>query len=99
MIKTRLIAILLIVFSITALAQRTRLRPGRNIFSPQQDVELGREVSKDAETQLQLITNNNANAYISALGQSLAAKSPNDNKFPFFFKIVNDRSINAFALP
>jgi len=99
MIKTRLVAILLIVFSVTVLAQRTRLRPGRNIYSPQQDVELGREVSKDAERQLQLITNNDANAYISALGQSLVAKSPNENKFPFLFKIVNDRSINAFALP
>jgi len=99
MIKTRLVAILLIVFSVTLLAQRTRLRPGRNLYSPQQDVELGREVSKDAERQLQLVTNNDANAYISALGQSLVAKSPNENKFPFFFKIVNDRSINAFALP
>src|SRR6185436_17335323 len=29
----------------------------------------------------------------------LVAKSPNDNKFPFTFKIVNDKAINAFALP
>jgi hypothetical protein len=99
MIKTRLIPILLIVFSVTLLAQRTKLRPGRNIYSPQQDVELGREVAKDAERQLELISNANANAYIGALGQQLASKAPNENKFPFYFKIVNDRSINAFALP
>src|SRR4030095_12703543 len=51
------------------------------------------------ERQLELINNGNANTYISTLGQQLASKVPNENKFPFYFKIVNDRSINAFALP
>jgi predicted Zn-dependent protease len=97
--KTTLIPILLIVFSVTLLGQRTKLKPGRNIYSPQQDVDLGREVAKDAEKELELVTSPNANAYISALGQKLVAKSPNENKFPFYFKIINDRSINAFALP
>src|SRR5215510_1074825 len=99
MIKTKLVPFLLIVFSLTIFAQRTKLKPGRNIYSPQQDVELGREVAKDAERQLEVINNSNANAYIGALGQQLAAKVPNEYKFPFYFKIVNDRSINAFALP
>jgi predicted Zn-dependent protease len=99
MIKTKLIPILLIVFSITLLGQRTKLKPGRNIYSPQQDIELGREVAKDAENQLELIKLADANAYITALGQQLVSKAPNENKFPFTFKIVNDRSINAFALP
>jgi len=97
--KAKLIPLILIVFSMTLLAQRTKLRPGYNIFNPQQDVELGREVAKDAERQLELINNSNSNAYIGALGQRLASKVPNENKFPFYFKIVNDRSINAFALP
>ena len=99
MIRIRLVFISLILLSVTLLAERTRLRPGRNVFSPQQDIEMGREVSRDAERQLALIHHQNANAYIDALGQQLAAKAPNENKFPFFFKIVDDRSINAFALP
>jgi hypothetical protein len=99
MIKTRLIPFLLLVFCVTLLAQRTKLRPGSNGYTPQQDVEIGREVAKDAERQFELITNNNANAYINALGQQLVSKAPNEYKFPFYFKIVNDRSMNAFALP
>jgi hypothetical protein len=99
MSKTRLIPLLLIVFSMTVVAQRTKLKPGRNIFSPQQDVDLGREAAKDAERQMELINNNTANTYISALGKQLESKVPNEFKFPFYFKIVNDRSINAFALP
>ncbi len=97
--KTKLLPLLLIFFGITLLAERTKLKPGRNIYSPQQDIDMGREVAKDAERQLELINIPNANAYISALGQQLASKAPNENKFPFTFKIVNDRSINAFALP
>jgi predicted Zn-dependent protease len=99
MIKTRLIPFLLVIFSVTLLAQRTKLRPGSNAYTPQQDIEIGREVAKDAERQFELINNNNANAYIAALGQQLAAKAPNEYKFPFYFKIVNDRTMNAFALP
>src|SRR5687767_6763990 len=99
MSRVRLILIALALFSMTAMAQRTRLRPGTNMFSPQQDIELGREVAKEAEKELVLITDPDANAYIAALGQQLAAVAPNEYKFPFTFKLVNDRSINAFALP
>jgi hypothetical protein len=97
--RKRLILISILILNVTLLAQRTRLRPGRNLFSPQQDIEMGREVAKEAEQQLVLIKNNSANAYISALGQLLATKAPNENNFPFTFKIVDDKSINAFALP
>ena len=100
MIRARLAIVVLVLFSMTAIAQRTRLRPGSpNLFSPQQDIEMGQEVARDAEKQLSLIANRDANDYISALGQKLAAKAPNENKFPFTFKLVDDRSINAFALP
>jgi beta-barrel assembly-enhancing protease len=88
----------LFLISLTVLAERTRLKPGTN-DPPQKDIELGQEVAKDAEKQLVLIKNPEANAYIASLGNSLVAKAPNENKFPFTFKIVDDKSINAFALP
>jgi Zn-dependent protease with chaperone function len=99
MTRTRIALIGLILFSMTVFAERTRLRPGFNSFSAEQDVELGREAAKDAEKQLPLVTNRDASDYVAALGQKLAAKSPNQYKFPFIFKIVDERSINAFALP
>src|SRR5436190_2733122 len=90
--RIKLILISLVVFSTALLAERTRLRPGRNAYTPQQDVELGREVAKEAEQQLVLVNNSSANMYIGRLGQSLASKAPNENKFPFYFKIVDDQS-------
>jgi predicted Zn-dependent protease len=100
MTRFRIVMVVLALCSMTVLAQRTRLRPSGTLFiSPAQDVEIGREVAQDAEKQLTLINNRDANTYITSLGQKLLAKAPNENKFPFTFKIVDDRSINAFALP
>jgi hypothetical protein len=42
------VASLTLVFSVAAFGQRTALKPGWNLFSPAQDVELGRKVSQDA---------------------------------------------------
>jgi beta-barrel assembly-enhancing protease len=77
---------------------RTQLKPGWNLFSPEQDVEMGKEVSKEAESQLPIIRNGDVAAYIDALGKQLAARAPGE-KYPYQFKVVNDKGINAFALP
>ena len=61
--RIKLILISLVVFSTALLAERTRLRPGRNAYTPQQDVELGREVAKEAEQQLVLVNNSSANQW------------------------------------
>jgi beta-barrel assembly-enhancing protease len=81
-----------------ALAQRTQLKPGRNIFSPQQDVELGRQVSQDAETKLAMLNNQRVDDYLNRLGKKLTAYAPGE-KYPYQFKCVDDATINAFALP
>src|SRR6185369_7448120 len=77
---------------------RTKLKPGWNLFSTQQDIDMGRQVSREAESQLQILHDRQATAYIDSLGQQLAAHAPGA-KYPYQFKIVNDKAINAFALP
>jgi len=77
---------------------RTVLKPGWNMFSPQQDVEVGQQVSPDAERQLRMLNNSRVDNYINNLGQRLASKATGE-KYPYRFKVVNDRAINAFALP
>lgn len=81
-----------------ATADRTVLKPGWNMFSPQQDVEVGQQVSPDAERQLRMLNNSRVDSYVNNLGRRLAAKATGE-KFPYRFKVVNDRAINAFALP
>ena len=90
--------ILVLVVTSYAADSRTKLKPGWNLFSPKQDVEMGREVSKQAESELQILNDRQANTYIDALGRQLAAHAAGE-KYPYQFKIVNDTAINAFALP
>src|SRR5437016_2798802 len=90
--------ILALVVTAYAADSRTKLKPGWNLFSPQQDIEMGRESAKQAEMQLPLLNDRQATSYIDTLGKQLASHAPGE-KYPYQFKIVNDAAINAFALP
>ena len=83
-----------------ALAQRTPLKPGWNMFTPQQDIEVGKRASVDAQKQLPLCNAPRVDAYLTELGTRLVAKLPTGGvQYPFEFHCVNDKAINAFALP
>ena len=90
--------VLAVALGAYAADSRTKLKPGWNLFSPQQDIEMGRESAKQAEKQLPILNDRQANSYIDALGKRLASHAPGE-KYPYQFKIVNDTAINAFALP
>jgi predicted outer membrane protein len=81
-----------------ALADRTTIRPAWNLFTTQQDIEMGRALVDDAEQTLRIVDDHNPNTYIDALGKQLAAHTPGA-KYPYQFKIVGDDAINAWALP
>ncbi|MBZ5562893.1 MAG: M48 family metalloprotease [Acidobacteriia bacterium] len=81
-----------------ALAQVHQFKPGFNLFSKDQDVQLGKEAAGEIEKQVEVINDRELNAYISSIGSKLAAQ-PQADKYPYTFKVVNDKSINAFALP
>ena len=72
--------------------------PGFNLFSKDQDVELGKEAAGEIAKQVEVIDNRELNAYVNSIGARLAAQ-PQADKYPYTFNVVNDPSINAFALP
>ncbi len=93
-----IVAALALVFAPAAQAERTHLKPGWNLFSPQQDVEIGQKVSQDAERQLPILNDSRVNNYLNSLGRRLASRAPGE-RYPYQFKCVNSGEINAFALP
>jgi beta-barrel assembly-enhancing protease len=93
-----LTVILGLVLPHLAYSQRTPLKPGRNIFSPQQDVELGHQVAQDAEKRLSMLSNSRVDDYLKGLGERLAGNAPGE-KYPYQFRAMNDAGVNAFALP
>jgi Zn-dependent protease with chaperone function len=83
-----------------ATAQRTQLKPGWNIFSVQQDIAVGKQNAVQAARQLPLCNAPRVDAYLTELGMKLVAHLDSHGaQYPWEFHCVNDRSINAFALP
>jgi hypothetical protein len=89
---------ILLLMSPLAGADRTRLKPGWNIFSTEQDVEMGKKLSVAAETQLPMLDDLRVNGYLNRLGRKLAEFAPG-TKYPYEFHCVNSKQVNSFALP
>ena len=75
-------------------------KPGYNFYSPQEDVQLGKENSAQVDKQLPLLNDAEALKYLNSLGKRLVAFAPNNHaEYAWQFRIVNSAEINAFALP
>ena len=72
--------------------------PGFNLFSVEQDIEIGRQSAVEAERQLPLLRNRNVDRYLNKIIGKLAAKTPGA-RYPYAIKAVNAADINAFSLP
>src|SRR5687767_9844009 len=84
-----------------ALAQ-TKITPDKNSYSPAQDVELGREAAAEAKKQLPMLNDGRVDDYVESVGARLAEAIPAEFRHPEFrytFEVVNQKEINAFALP
>ncbi|HJQ99894.1 MAG TPA: M48 family metallopeptidase [Candidatus Polarisedimenticolaceae bacterium] len=81
-----------------AAVAQTKFKSGFNLFSVDQDVEIGRESAAKVEQQLPIINDATSTNYVRAIGQRLAAAMPG-TRFNYQFKIVNASDVNAFALP
>ena len=77
---------------------QTAVKSGFNVFSVDQDVEIGRQSAVEAERQLPILRDPSIGGYVDRIGRRLAANAPGP-KFPYTFKVVNASDINAFALP
>jgi peptidase M48-like protein len=76
------------------------LKPGFNLFSKQQDVQLGEANSKQVLQQYQVVKNQFLQDYVRRVGTRLAeAPEAKQSGFQFNFTVLNVPEINAFALP
>ncbi|HEU4889467.1 MAG TPA: M48 family metallopeptidase, partial [Thermoanaerobaculia bacterium] len=77
---------------------QTKVNPGWNMFSAQQDVEIGAQSAAEAERQLPILRDADVEGYVNRIGQKLAANAGGP-QFQYRFRIINASDINAFALP
>lgn len=77
-----------------------QFQPGFNLFSKQQDVQLGQEAAAQVRKQMTVINDPVLTNYVNQVGKRLAsAPEARRSGFPFTFEVVADPTINAFALP
>src|SRR5262249_40362070 len=78
-----------------------RVKPssGFNMFSAQEEVQAGQQAAGDVRKQLPLLPDSDpVTKYVQRLGAKLVAHAPGE-KWPYEFHVVNQKEINAFALP
>ena len=68
-----------------------------NWYSPEQEIGMGREYSREIEASTKLVRDPLVTEYVNRLGQNLIRNS--DAKVPFTIKVIDSEEINAFALP
>jgi hypothetical protein len=104
-IRTGLAAALLLSLSALASAPApapTKIKPGFNLFSVEQDIEIGRQSAAEVDRQLPILQDPAVESHVNAIGTRLAGFIPGfvpGKRFPYQFKVVNASDINAFALP
>jgi Zn-dependent protease with chaperone function len=81
-------------------AQRTQLKAPWNVYSPQTDVQVGKQNAVLMAKRLPLCNDPKVDEYLTRLGLRLVEKLPTRGvQYPWEFHCVNDKAINAFALP
>ncbi len=83
-------------------AAQTRITPDKNKYSPADDVKLGREAAAEAKKQLPMLNDERVDGFVETVGASLVQSIPGELKhseFRYTFDVVNQKDINAFALP
>ena len=69
-----------------------------SVFSPQDERKMGEDFMRNAWRNLDIIEDPELNEYIQNLGERLVAHNGSSYK-DFHFFIINDPSLNAFAVP
>ena len=91
-----------LAISVAGAGAQTVIKPPKNRYTPQQDVELGREAAAEVRKQYPIISDERITSYLSRLGDRLVAAAPpelNEKVYQYSFTPVNLKEINAFALP
>jgi len=92
----------IVIACASALPAQTRIVAPENRYPVSEDVKVGREAAAQAAKELPLLNDSRLDQYITDVGSRLVAAIPPEFRHPEFmytFRVVNQKDINAFALP
>src|SRR6266478_1169679 len=83
----------------TMLEARVQPSHGFDMFSAPEEVQAGQQAAQQATKQLPVLPDSDpVTRYVQRLGKELSSHAPGE-KWPYTFHVVNQKEINAFALP
>jgi predicted Zn-dependent protease len=94
MTKVNFVSILLALFMLLGSVPAR----GIEIISKEQEIQIGRNASKELEKKYGVVRNRRVQEKLDAWGRSLARRSDRPD-LPYQFKILNMKEINALSLP
>jgi predicted Zn-dependent protease len=100
--STRAAFVVVVGIFVAGLQAQTVVKPPKNRYTPQQDVELGLKAAADIRQQYPIIENDRIARYLGRLGDRLVMAAPPALKeavYKYSFTAVHLKEINAFALP
>jgi Zn-dependent protease with chaperone function len=100
-LATWLTVIAIFVMPVSIFSQ-TQIKYHSNKYKVSDDVKVGRQAAAEVEKQLPILNDYEVTNYVSRVGQRLVNSIPSEFRqpeFQYYFKVVNTRDINAFALP
>jgi beta-barrel assembly-enhancing protease len=68
-----------------------------NFYSLEKEIALGKQLAQQVERQSKVVNDPVVAEYVNRVGQNLVRNS--DAKVPFTIKVIEDPTVNAFALP
>ncbi len=68
-----------------------------NFYSLEKEIALGKSMAQQVERQSKVVNDPIVSEYVNRIGQNLVRNS--DAKVPFTIKVIEDPTVNAFALP
>jgi Zn-dependent protease with chaperone function len=72
---------------------------GSDMFTIEQEIQAGQEAAAQTNKQYPILPDSNpVTQYVQQLGRKLAQHAPGE-KWPYSFHVVNQKEINAFAVP
>lgn len=98
----RTMFVIALLLPLSSYAQRpvrqVNVQVQKTSLSRAQELQLGKQFATQVEREMEVVQNPEIEKWLNQIGQGLA-KTPEANAYPYYFKLVNDDSINAFALP
>ena len=70
---------------------------GLNCYSIDKEIAMGKQMAAEVQRQAKMLDDPIIGEYVNRVGQNLVRNS--DAKVPFTFQVIDDDTLNAFALP